>query len=77
LDKLFQWGQIQDVEQHCRLLAKLKLEIRKLCVVRTYINIEEVVVVDIEWVLGDLRETPYEPMKEEQDETTSGESTTN
>ena len=27
--------------------------------------------------VGKLGETPYEPMKEEQDETTSGESTTN
>ncbi len=34
-----------------------------------------IVVVEIECVLGELRETPYEPMKEEQDETMSGEST--
>jgi hypothetical protein len=35
-------------------------EIRKLCVVKTYINIEEVVVVatEIERVLGELEETP-------------------
>jgi hypothetical protein len=41
-------------------------EIRKLCVVKTYINIEEVVVVvaEIERVLEELRETSYEPMKE-------------
>jgi hypothetical protein len=59
-------------------LAKLRPEIRKLCVVRTYIDIEEVVVVtiEIEHVLGELRETPYEPMKEEHDEITSRESTT-
>jgi hypothetical protein len=30
-----------------------------------------VVVAKIEHVLGELRETPYEPMKEEHDETTS------
>jgi hypothetical protein len=35
-----------------------------------------VVVVEIERVLGELGETPYEPMKEEHDETTSRESTT-
>ncbi len=42
--------------------------------VRTYIDIEEVVVVvvEIERILGELGETPYEPMKEEHDETTSG-----
>jgi hypothetical protein len=34
-----------------------------------------VVVTKIEHVLGELGETPYEPMKEEQDETTFGEST--
>jgi hypothetical protein len=34
-----------------------------------------VVVVKIKHVLGELGETPYEPMKEEHDETTSGEST--
>ncbi len=59
-------------------MGKLQLEIRKLCVVRTYIDIEEVVVVviEIERVLGELRWTPYEPMKEEHDEITFGESTT-
>jgi hypothetical protein len=53
LDKFFQWGQIQDVEQRHRFLAKLRLEIRKFCVVKTYTEIEEVVVVvhEIEWVL--------------------------
>jgi hypothetical protein len=52
-------------------LGKLRLEIRKLCVVRTYIDIEEVVVATakIDRVLGKLGETPYEPMKEEHDET--------
>jgi predicted component of viral defense system (DUF524 family) len=61
LDKLFQQGQIQDAKQHCRFMVRLKLEIRKLCVVRTYIDIEEVVVVlaKIERVLGKLGETPY------------------
>jgi hypothetical protein len=60
-------------------LAKLRPKIKKLYVVRTYTHIEEVVVVaaKIECVLGELGETPYEPMKEEHDETTFGESTTN
>jgi len=79
LNKLFQWGQIQDAKHPRRFLARLRLEIRKLCVVRTYTNIEEVVtiVVEIERVLGELGEIPYKPMKEEQDETMSGKSTTN
>jgi hypothetical protein len=67
MDKPLQWGQIQDVEHYHRFLGKLRPTIRKLCVVKTYIDIEEVVVVAIEikHVLGELRETPYEPMKEE------------
>jgi hypothetical protein len=35
------------------------------------------IVVEIERVLGELGEIPYKPMKEEQDETMSGKSTTN
>ncbi len=52
---------------------------KKLCTVRTYIDIDEVVVVatKIERVLGQLGGTPYEPMKEEKDEMAFGESTTN
>ncbi len=78
MNKLFQWGQIQDVKQRCRFLGKLRPEIRKLCLVKTYTNIEDVVVAvtKIECVLGKLGETPYEPMKEEHDETMSRESTT-
>jgi hypothetical protein len=45
-------------------------------VVRTCIDIEEMVIVaiEIERVLGDLGETPYEPLKEEKDEDVIGES---
>ncbi len=43
LNKLFQRGRIQDVKQRRRFLAKLRLEIRKLCVVRTFMDIEELV----------------------------------
>lgn len=67
LDKFFQQGQIQDVKQCHNFLAKLKPKIRKLCMVKTYTNIEEVVVAiaEIERILGELKETPYKPMKEE------------
>jgi hypothetical protein len=73
LDKLFQKGQIQDVEQKRRFLAKLRPEIQKLCVVRTFTDIEELVgvVMELERVLGELGETPYEPLREEQEEETS------
>jgi len=51
-------------------LGKLRPEIRKLCVVRTFANVEELVgaATELERVLGELGETPFEPLKEEQEE---------
>jgi hypothetical protein len=73
LDKLFRKGKIQDVEQRRRFLARLWPKIRKLCVVRTFADIEEVVgaVMEVERVMGELGETPYESLREEQEEETS------
>jgi hypothetical protein len=70
LDKMFQRGRIPDAEQRRRFLGKLRPEIRKLCVVRTFADIEELVgaATELERVLGELGETPYEPLKEEQEE---------
>jgi len=70
LDKLFQRGRIQNAEQRRRFLARLRLKIRKLCVVRTFADIEELVgtATKLERVLGELGETPFEPLKEEQEE---------
>jgi hypothetical protein len=70
LDKLFQWGKIQDAEQRKRFLARLRPEIRKLCVVRTFTDIEKLVgaAIELERVLGEPGETPFEPLKEEQEE---------
>jgi len=67
LDKLFQRGRIPDAEQRRRFLGRLRPEIRKLCVVRTFADIEELVGAGtkLERVLGELGETPYEPLKEE------------
>jgi hypothetical protein len=73
LDKLFQKGQIQDAEQKRRFLARLRPKIRKLCVVRTFTDFEELVgaAIELERVMGELGETPYEPLREEQEEETS------
>jgi predicted component of viral defense system (DUF524 family) len=70
LDILFQRGRIQDVEQRRRFLARLRPEIRKLCVVKTFTDIEELVgaATKLERVLGELGETPFKPLKEEQEE---------
>jgi hypothetical protein len=73
LDKLFRKGKIQDVEQKRKFLARLRPEIRKLCVVRTFADIEELVgaAMEVERVLGELGETPYESLREEHEEDTS------
>ncbi len=51
-------------------MARLRPEIRKLCVVRTFTDIEELVGVatELERMLGELGETPFKPLKEEQEE---------
>ncbi len=60
-------GGLKDAEHKRRFLAELRPKIWKLCVVRTFANIEELVGVatELERVLGELGETPYEPLKEE------------
>jgi hypothetical protein len=70
---LFHKGKIQDVVQKRRFLARLRPEIRKLCVVRAFADIEKLVgaATEVERVLGELGETPYEPLREEQEEETS------
>ncbi len=51
-------------------MARLRPKIRKLCIVRAFADIEELVGVgtELERVLGELGETPFEPLKEEQEE---------
>jgi hypothetical protein len=70
LDKLFRKGKIEDIEQRRRFLAKLRPEIRKLCVVRTFTDIEELVgaTTKVERVLGELGEMSYESLPEEHEE---------
>jgi hypothetical protein len=50
-------------------MVRLRLEIQNLCLVRIFTNIEKLVGVTtkLEKVLGELRETLYEPLKEEQE----------
>jgi predicted aspartyl protease len=51
-------------------LGKLRPEIQKLCVVRTFVDVEELegAATELERNLGELGETPFEPLKEEQEE---------
>jgi hypothetical protein len=60
MEKLVQKGRIKStVLQRCRFLARLEHEIHKLCVVKVYANMEELVAttIDIERVLGKIGET--------------------
>jgi hypothetical protein len=61
---------VKDMEQRCRLLAHQHLYIKKLFMVRSYANVEEklVVVKEVDKVLGELGKTPFEPLKEKQEE---------
>jgi hypothetical protein len=76
LDKLFQKGKIEDVEQRKRFLARLRPKLKKICVIKTYTNIKEMVTTatEIKRVPRDLGETPYDPLREEKDEDAVGES---
>ncbi len=50
----------------------LRPKIRKLCMVRVFADIEELVAaaIEVERVLGELGEMPFEPLKEEREEGT-------
>jgi len=67
LDKLFSKRKIKYVEQRRRFLAHLHLKIKKICMVRTYANVKEKLSItkEVERVLGELGETPFESLKEE------------
>lgn len=58
------------MEQRYRLLARQRLYIKELFMVRSYANVEEtlVVVKEVDKVLGELGKTPFEPLKEKQEE---------
>ncbi len=74
LDRFFRKGKISDVKQRRRFLAKLRPEIRKLCVVKCFTDIEELVgaATKVERVLGEIGETPFELLKEKQEEGITG-----
>ncbi len=57
------------MEQRTIFLSKLKPKIKNLCVVKEYVNTKTllVVILEVEKVFRDLRKTPYEHLKEEQE----------
>jgi len=73
LEHLFVKGKILDAKRKRRFFAHLKLEIRKLCMVHTYVDMDELLIAtsEVEKVFGEIRETPFEPLEEERDEETN------
>jgi cell fate (sporulation/competence/biofilm development) regulator YmcA (YheA/YmcA/DUF963 family) len=70
MEKLFVRGKLEDVEHRRRFLFRLQPEIKKLCVMKDYANMEALlnVALEMEQVLAELGETPFELFKEEQEE---------
>lgn len=62
-------GKKNYVERIIRFLAHLRPKIMKLCMVRTYANMDELLVaaIKVEKVLREIWETFYEPLKDERD----------
>jgi hypothetical protein len=63
-------GKIPESKQEQRFLAHLWPEIRKLCMVRSYVIMEEMMAAakDVEKVLGELGETPFDLLKEQEED---------
>jgi hypothetical protein len=67
LECLFVRGRILDDKRRRWFLAHLRPKIRKLYVVRTYANMDELLVsaIEMEKVMGETGEMPFEPLKDE------------
>jgi hypothetical protein len=70
MEHLFIKGRIFYVEKKRRSLAHIMPKIKKLCVVQTYADMKKLLVttMEVEKVLGKIKKTPIEPLKEERDE---------
>ncbi len=70
MEILFTRGKLEDVEQKRRFLSYLWLEIKKLCVMKDYANMEVLfdVTLEVEHVLVERGKPPFELSKEEQEE---------
>jgi len=61
---------ILDAKKKKRFLTHLRLKIKKLCVVSTDVDMEELLAatIEVEKVLNEIGETPYESFKDERNE---------
>jgi hypothetical protein len=67
MEKLFTRGKLKDPKQRKKFISKLHLKIKKLCVMRDYVNMDELfgATLEIEKVLAKLGKTPFESLKNE------------
>jgi len=70
MEKLFIKSKLEDAEQRRIFLSHLRPKIRKFCVMKDYANMEALlnVALEVERVLIEIGETPFEMLKEEQKE---------
>ncbi len=64
LERLFVKGRILDGERQRRFLTILRPKLKNLLMVRTYYDMDELltIVIKVEKVVGEIKETPYEPL---------------
>ncbi len=60
-------GRTLNAKKRKRFLVHLRLKIKKLCVVRTFVVMDELLVttIEVEKVFSEIGETPHEPLKDE------------
>lgn len=70
MKKLFARGKLEDVEQRQIFPFKFCPKIKKLCVMRDYVNMDALLAItlEVEWVLVELQEIPFELLKVEHEE---------
>ncbi len=63
-------GKILDAKKRKRFFTHFRLKIKKLCVVHTYVDVDELLAltIEVEKVFDEIGETPYEPLKDEKNE---------
>jgi hypothetical protein len=70
MEKIFAKGKLEDVEQRQIFPFKFYPKIKKLCVMRDYVNMDALLTIalEVEWVLVELEEIPFELLRVEHED---------
>lgn len=70
MEKQFARDKLEELEQKRRFMSWLRLEIRKMCVMKDYANMESLlnVALEVEQILVELSEIIFELLKEKHEE---------